>query len=133
MTAVRKARVMIVEDDPAVVTLLRVNMAYRDVEIVNVSSGTRSCIDDAMRLQPDCIVLDLMVPNPGGTRLAPMLRRACPTAKIYVFSSFDIMRPAVEKYVDDFFTKSDWGTLLDKIEASTDGTPTDTSTGETVA
>ncbi len=57
--------VMVIEDDPEMVELLRLLLRRRDIEVVAVLAAEEG-MKALQRLQPDLVLLDLMMPNIGG-------------------------------------------------------------------
>ena len=82
-------RVMIVDDHDMVRSGLEVMLeVYDDLELVgNVPRG-----EDAVRLgpelQPDVVLMDLVMPGMGGVEATRELRKACPQAQIIALTSF---------------------------------------------
>jgi len=73
MTAAPQSRILIVEDDPALVELLKFNLETAGYEIsivVDGDNGMAAVEDD----QPDLIILDWMLPNVSGIELCRQLR-----------------------------------------------------------
>jgi DNA-binding response OmpR family regulator len=58
-------RVLIVDDEPDVLFLCRINLELAGHEVIEASTGERA-IDLAMRETPDVIVLDVMLPRRDG-------------------------------------------------------------------
>jgi PAS domain S-box-containing protein len=73
--------VLVVDDDPAAVELIAVRLADLEVKVERAYGG-REGIAAARRLQPDLIVLDLMMPDVNGFDVVEELRRHAVTARI---------------------------------------------------
>jgi two-component system KDP operon response regulator KdpE len=66
-------RVLIVEDDPNIVDLIRSNLAVRGFEAIVSSDGVR--VLQALETEaPDIVLLDLMLPEVDGFELCRMIR-----------------------------------------------------------
>lgn len=58
-------RILIVDDEPDVLLLCRVNLEITGHEVLEAPNGERG-LEVALRERPDVIVLDLMLPAKGG-------------------------------------------------------------------
>ena len=83
-------RVLIVDDDPAVRDLLRLVL---DLEggftVVGDAFEGGLAIEMARELQPDLVVLDLLMPGLSGEEVLGELARVVPKAKLAVLTSLD--------------------------------------------
>jgi DNA-binding response OmpR family regulator len=77
------ARVLVVDDEPDVLLLCRVNLQHAGHEVLEASDGDQA-IDIALRELPDAIVLDLMLPLVGGYQVLEALRSDDGTREIPV-------------------------------------------------
>src|ERR1700727_3308497 len=76
------AKVMIIEDDPNIVDLIRSNLVVRGFDTV-VSAGSK--VIDLLDLErPDMVLLDLMLPGADGFELCRELRERSPVGIIVV-------------------------------------------------
>jgi DNA-binding NarL/FixJ family response regulator len=83
------AGVLICDDNDAIRELLGVIVADSlGMRVVGEASDGDEVIVEAIRLQPDVILLDLAMPNRNGLEALPELRRVAPSAQIIVFSGF---------------------------------------------
>ncbi|MCL2395657.1 MAG: response regulator transcription factor [Acidimicrobiaceae bacterium] len=101
-----KTRVLLVEDDPNIVDLIRSNMAVRGFDTVVSTDGSR-----AMQLleteQPDIVLLDLMLPAADGFELCRQIRERS-SVGIIVVSARGGERDKVSALnvgADDYMTK----------------------------
>ena len=69
-------KVLIIEDDPNIVDLIRSNLAVRGFDTV-VSAGSR-VLDLLEAEQPDMVLLDLMLPEADGFELCRQIRERSP-------------------------------------------------------
>ncbi len=76
-------KVLIVDDEPAIVDLVRHHLEKEGLQCLEASEG-----DTALRLaraeHPDVLVLDLMLPGVDGLEICRLLRRDTGTAKIAI-------------------------------------------------
>lgn len=61
----RNVRVLIIDDEPDVLLLCRVNLGFAGHEVLEASNGERG-VELAMGERPDVIVLDVMLPERDG-------------------------------------------------------------------
>ncbi|HEY7598089.1 MAG TPA: response regulator transcription factor [Actinophytocola sp.] len=84
-----RIRVLVVDDHPVVRQGLRTFLDVQDdLEVVGESADGTSCVDDAERLGPDVILLDLRMPGADGVSALHGLREAGNPAKVLVITSF---------------------------------------------
>lgn len=74
-------RVLVIDDDPVIVQLLRVNFEMDDYE-VSTSMDGQSGLEMAATQLPDVIVLDVMMPRMDGLEVARRLQADLTTAAI---------------------------------------------------
>jgi DNA-binding NarL/FixJ family response regulator len=85
----RVISVLICDDNDAMRTLLRVGVELRPgMCVVGEAADGNEAIVEAIRLQPDVILLDLAMPVRTGLDALVDLRRLAPDAKIVVLSGF---------------------------------------------
>jgi two-component system KDP operon response regulator KdpE len=101
-----RTRVLVVEDDPNIVDLIRSNLAVRGFDTVVSNDGSR-----AMQLleteQPDIVLLDLMLPEVDGFELCRQIRERS-TVGVIVVSARGGERDKVTALnvgADDYMTK----------------------------
>ena len=76
-------RVVVVDDDPYVVDVLRSVLEARGYAVVGVTDG-RAALDAVEAEHPAAIVLDLAMPGTGGAEVLRRLRRSAATAELRV-------------------------------------------------
>lgn len=82
-------RVLIVDDHPMVRQGLGAFLALaQDLSLVGEASDVQGAVEEARRLQPDVVLLDLVLPGARGAQAVTALRAACPGARILVLTSF---------------------------------------------
>lgn len=103
------ARILVIEDDPSILDLLRINLELAGYEAVLASDGVKG---QAMALQvlPDLIVMDLMLPQVDGLTICQRLRREDRTADIPVLmlTALGQTQDKVDGFnagADDYLTK----------------------------
>jgi two-component system OmpR family response regulator len=74
------ARVLIIEDEPHLGDLLRRSLAMINVQAYVENSGQRG-VDAFFDLKPDCVLLDIGLPDVSGWRVLDYIKEARGTAK----------------------------------------------------
>jgi signal transduction histidine kinase/CheY-like chemotaxis protein/ligand-binding sensor domain-containing protein len=77
----RNARLLLVDDDPAVHDMVEQALAAEGYSVDRASSGAEA-LERLERERPDAIILDLMMPGMSGFELAETLRQKDSTARI---------------------------------------------------
>jgi len=99
-------RVLIVEDEPALLRALQINLRARGYEVLTASAGEEALVEAARR-PPDAVLLDLGLPDLDGTEVIKRLREWS-TAPVIVLSgragSGDKIG-ALDAGADDYVTK----------------------------
>jgi two-component system KDP operon response regulator KdpE len=102
----RPTRVLIVEDDPNIVDLIRANLAVRGFDTLVSSDGSQA-LALLKAEQPDMVLLDLMLPGVDGFELCQRIRERSSVA-IIVVSARGGERDkvtALNMGADDYMTK----------------------------
>ena len=82
-------RVLIVDDHPIVRQGLRTYLSSRaGVEVVGEASDGEQAVVEAARLEPDVVLLDLVMPRGGGVEAIRRLRLAGERPRVVVLTSF---------------------------------------------
>jgi two-component system, NarL family, response regulator NreC len=101
-------RLLIVDDHAVVRAGLRLLLsAEPDFEVVGEAGDTRGAVVEARALQPDVILLDVVMPGESGIEALPRLRAEAPDAKVLVLSMQDDPR-----YVREAFAQGANGYVL---------------------
>jgi two-component system KDP operon response regulator KdpE len=102
----RRARVLIVEDEPALLRALRIDLRARGYEVLTAASG-QDALAQAERMPPDAVLLDLGLPDGDGTTVITALR-AWSRAPVIVLSGRTSAQDkigALDAGADDYVTK----------------------------
>jgi len=104
-SAVMTTKVLIIEDDPNIVDLIRSNLVVRGFDTV-VSAGTR-VLALLQAEQPDMVLLDLMLPEADGFELCRQIRERSAVAIIIVSARGGEQDKvtALNMGADDYLTK----------------------------
>jgi CheY-like chemotaxis protein len=82
----RLGRVLLADDHPTVRKNLRALLAEFSIGICGEAENGRQAIDKASELQPDVVVLDLVMPEMNGLEAAYEIRQRAPASKIVLLS-----------------------------------------------
>jgi len=102
-----KTRILIVEDEPAMVAGLRDNFEYEGYEVISAGDGVEG-LDRALADNPDLVVLDVMMPRMSGLDVCKQLKIKRPSLPIIMLTA---RGQEIDKVVglelgaDDYVTK----------------------------
>jgi two-component system KDP operon response regulator KdpE len=105
MRSTRPDRVLIVEDEPALLRALRIDLRARGYEVMTAARG-RDALDQAARRPPDAVLLDLGLPDTAGTEVREL--RGWSMAPVIVLSGRTSAQDkigALDAGADDYVTK----------------------------
>ena len=77
-------RVLVVDDDRVIQQLLEVNLELEGYEVVATASDGREALDKIAELEPDLVILDIMMPKMDGLEVCRHLKADPKLAKIPV-------------------------------------------------
>ncbi|MEE8599495.1 response regulator transcription factor [Euzebya tangerina] len=99
-------KIMVVEDEPAIVEALHFGLGSEGFEVVAATDGNES-IDLFRRERPDLVLLDLMLPGMSGTEVCKRLRSdaAVPIIMVTAKDSEIDRVVGLELGADDYVTK----------------------------
>src|SRR2546428_1795987 len=103
----KKTRILIVEDEPAMVAGLRDNFEYEGYEVISAADGAEG-LDRALADNPDLVVLDVMMPRMSGLDVCKQLKVKRPSLPIIMLTA---RGQEIDKVVglelgaDDYVTK----------------------------
>lgn len=102
-----KSKILIVEDEPAMVAGLRDNFEYEGYDVISAGDGV-SGLERALNDSPDLIVLDVMMPRMSGLDVCKQLKAKRPSVPIIMLTA---RGQEIDKVVglelgaDDYVTK----------------------------
>jgi len=113
-------RVLIVDDHLAMRrAVARVLQSQPNVEVCGEAENGRVAIEEARRLKPDLIVLDLSMPIMNGLEAARILRGMMPDVPILMYTSFatsNLAEEALAAGVSRVSTKSSPPALIEDLQ-----------------
>src|SRR5215467_8058260 len=68
------ASILVVDDDPEIVTMLSTRLGHRGYKVTTASDGHRA-LELAKREKPDLVLLDVMMPGKSGWEVARALKQ----------------------------------------------------------
>lgn len=83
MSNTQAATVLVVDDDPEIVSMLSTRLAARGYKVSTASDGHKA-LEIAKRDRPDVILLDVMMPGKSGWEVARSLKQDATTQSIKI-------------------------------------------------
>ena len=77
----KRARILLADDHSLILTGIRTILA-NDFDIVGQVEDGRALVDEALRLKPDLVILDVAIPLLNGIEAARQIRKAWPEARL---------------------------------------------------
>jgi two-component system, OmpR family, phosphate regulon response regulator PhoB len=103
-----KLRVLVVEDEPGMLDIMRVNLEHKGYEVVPAQDGVEAWRQLELR-GPDALVLDIGLPQMSGFRVLKLLRRDPKLGRIPVVvvtsHSFEEVAEIASDGVESFIQK----------------------------
>lgn len=102
-----KTRILIVEDEPAMVAGLRDNFEYEGYTVISAGDGVAG-LEKALNEEPDLVILDVMMPRMSGLDVCKQLKARKPSLPIIMLTA---RGQEIDKVVglelgaDDYVTK----------------------------
>ena len=106
-------KVLVIDDDVLLTNMLRDTLGQDDFEVFVANAGVEG-VKLAQQLQPDVIVLDLMMPGMSGWEACKTIRSFSPTPILILSAVVDsemVMR-AMDEGADDYMLKPTTSSLL---------------------
>jgi two-component system OmpR family response regulator len=100
-------RALVVDDEPMLAELLSTALRYEGWQVGSALTG-QAAIADARRLEPDVVVLDLMLPDLSGLEVLRRIRASHPDVPVLFLTAKDAVEDRVAGLTaggDDFVTK----------------------------
>jgi NarL family two-component system response regulator LiaR len=124
----RPIRVLIVDDH----NVVREGLAsfieiFDDLELAGQAANGREALQQCKQLQPDVVLMDLVMPEMDGPTAIQLIRQAHPNIQIIVLTSFgqdDVVKTALQAGAISYLLKNITAeTLADAIRAADAGKP----------
>jgi DNA-binding response OmpR family regulator len=121
MSEEKKYKILVVDDEPDVLSLLNLMLESQGYLVVSASDG-QEALEKARSSGPDLILLDVMLPRLDGYKVARMLKfdenfRHIPIIMLTAKVQEKDRQTGLEMGVDDYITKPfDTAALLEKVK-----------------
>lgn len=104
-----KNKILIVDDEEKVVELLKTNLSFEGFEVLSAFRGD-DAIDKAIRIRPDLILLDIMMPKPDGLEVCRILKnnsftKDIPVIMVSCIYDGKIIQESFNLGAEDYLTK----------------------------
>ena len=113
-------RILVIDDDPAVTSVLKRGLAYDGYAVDTAASGTEG-LAAARERYPDLVILDIMMPGMDGLEVLRRLRAADPQLPILMLTARDAPSDQVaglQSGADDYVVKPfTFEVLLARVQA----------------
>jgi DNA-binding NtrC family response regulator len=99
--------ILVVDDDPELRETIREVLVQADF-LVNTAASGDDALDLLDREDFDIVLLDLMMPGPGGMEVLPQIKRKTPRTRVIMITAFATIENAVasmRKGASDYITK----------------------------
>jgi two-component system alkaline phosphatase synthesis response regulator PhoP len=106
-SGVMKRTVLVVEDEVAMVRLLRDNLTYEGYEVLVATDG-EAAVEAALQTRPDLILLDIMLPKLDGLSVCRQLRERHLDTPIIMLTARNLEQDKIAGLkigADDYMTK----------------------------
>jgi NarL family two-component system response regulator LiaR len=122
-------RVMIVDDHAVVRSGLGAFLlAFDDLELVGEAANGKEAVRRCVELQPDVVLMDMLMPEMDGATATAAIRERCPGAQVLALTSFpedDLVQRALQAGAMGYLLKNVGAEeLATAIRAARDGRPT---------
>ena len=129
MTGHDVIRVMIVDDHAVVRSgLSAFLLAFDDLEYVGEAAGGAEAVEHCLAVQPDVILMDLVMPGVDGAEATRRIKEACPDVQVIALTSYredDLVQGALRAGALSYLLKNvSADELADAIRAAAAGRPT---------
>lgn len=100
------SKVLVIDDDDAMIEMLRLVLEPEDFNLSVASTGTMG-VEDTRRLAPDVIILDLLVPEMDGWQVCKEIREfsQAPILVLSAISKPGMVAQALDEGADDYLLK----------------------------
>ena len=119
---VGKMTVLVIDDDPVILDLLRVNFEIEGFDVITATNGEES-LERAMAVGPDVVISDIMMPKRDGLQLLDDLKSDPRTEDLPVIllsakAQKSEVQEGLDLGADDYITKPfDPIKLIDRLNA----------------
>lgn len=114
-------KILIVDDDPGVLYILRFILKRRGYEVISAEDGS-ACLEKVEKEKPDMVILDLMMPGMDGWEVCREIKRENPSLPVTICSVLgnegDIEKSLKYAGADEHITKPfSFSKILDTVRS----------------
>ena len=129
MSESKPIRVLLVDDHAVVRSgLAGFLLAFADMKLVGEAASGEEAVSLCRQVQPDVVLMDLMMPGMDGAEATRAIRERCPDIKVIVLTSFqeeELVQRALQAGAISYLLKNvSVDELADAIRAAVAGQPT---------
>lgn len=129
MSESKPIRVLLVDDHAVVRSgLAGFLLAFDDLKLVGEAASGEEAVSLCRQVQPDVVLMDLMMPGMDGAEATRAIRERCPDIKVIVLTSFqeeELVQRALQAGAISYLLKNvSVDELADAIRAAVAGQPT---------
>ena len=117
-------RVLVVDDSAALLAIVGAYLRETSFEVVDTARDGVTAVQKFVELQPDVVLLDVVMPRQGGPEALRQILTVNPAAVVGMVSSFgteeivqDCMRLGARGFLDKPFTREDLIAFLERISS----------------
>ncbi|MCK5661383.1 MAG: response regulator transcription factor, partial [Methanosarcinales archaeon] len=105
----KRTRVLAVDDEPDILAIIKDSFMNEPYDIITATNG-QEALDMVFKEAPDCILLDMMMPNMDGYQVMELLKERKSTCNIPIImltakTEMEDKLKAMEMGADDYITK----------------------------
>ena len=104
-------KILIVEDEPSMMRILSEKLTEESFEVLETKNGKEG-LDTALKIHPDLILLDIVMPVMDGMTMLRKLREDVwgKDARVLILTNLSngTVADAVEQGVHEYLVKADW-------------------------
>jgi DNA-binding NarL/FixJ family response regulator len=109
-----RTRLLLVDDDADVRLMLRLRLEMTNIDVVGEATNGLHAIEVMPDLQPDIVIMDLMMPGVDGIEATRTIRAEWPDVRILGYTSFPTHK-LMEAGADQSFPKTDTEGLVQAV------------------
>lgn len=109
-----RTRLLLVDDDADVRLMLKIRLEMTNVDVVGEATNGRQAISVIGELQPDVVIMDLMMPGIDGIEATRQIKSRYPDVHVLGYTSFPTEK-LIEAGADKSFQKTDTEALIQAV------------------
>jgi len=83
------ARVLIVDDEPTMVTALAELLSHSGIDVVGLATNGADAVDAAATLHPDVVLMDLRMPGVDGIEASRRINEMSPDVQVLILTAYE--------------------------------------------